>query len=66
MNWAAIMINEDIGDLGIIFRKKVRHDYIHNIKNFLLECKEQSIRKMTKRADIGEVLSVQNIQREKI
>lgn len=56
--WLNILANEDLGDLVPTFKKKIRDDYIKNLRNVLLEAKEFEFRKISNRADVDTVLSV--------
>ena len=64
--WIDIINNEDNESFLYDAKLKIRSDYIKNIKSVLLECKEFDIRKLTQRADYENVLSLQNVRKDKI
>ena len=64
--WLKVLMEPDNEIMVKIFKKRINEDYIKNIKTRLLECKEFELRKLSSRADIDNVLSLQSVKKEKV
>lgn len=64
-NWLSIIENSDYTHITDIFKKIVKKEFVANVKKRLLECKEFELRKLSERADIDNVLSLQTLSKKK-